>query len=121
MARLVVDENLRGNVLELFRDAGHDVLSIYETARSMTDREILRLSVRESRILVTLDKTDFGALIYQERLPPPPAVILFRLYGFNAADASYFMLGSIAARDDWEGYFWVIGARGGRRRSLPSL
>ena len=119
MARLVVDENINGNVLELLRDDGHDVLSIYETARGIADEEILELAVRESRILVTLDKTDFGALIFQGHSPHPPAVILFRIPNSTVSDTPHFILDSIAARDDWEGYFWVIEERGSRWRPFP--
>ena len=119
MVRLIVDANIRGDVLDLLRGANHDVISIYETARSMADEDVLALAVRESRILVTLDKTDFGALIYREQSPPPPAVILFRMPSITVTDASHFISDSIAAREDWEGYFWVIDERGVRRRTFP--
>lgn len=119
MARLIVDANIRGNVLDLLRGANQDVLSIYETARGLTDEEILELAVRESRILVTLDKTDFGALIFQGQSPHPPAVILFRIPSITVSDAPHFISNSIAARDDWEGYFWVIEERGARWRPFP--
>ena len=119
MARLIVDENIRGNVLDLLRDDGHDVLSIYETARGMPDEDVLMLAVRESRILVTPDKTDFGALIYQEQSPPPLAVILFRIPYVSVGDVPRFISESITLHDDWEGYFWVIDEHGVRARPLP--
>ena len=119
MARLLVDANIRGNVLELLRDASHDVLSIYEAARGLTDEEVLELAVRESRILVTLDKTDFGALIFQGQSPHPPAVILFRMRGITLTDTPEFITRSISTRDNWEGCFWVIDGRSVRSRPFP--
>jgi len=78
------------------------------------------IAVRESRILVTRDKKDFGALIYQERLPPPVAVILFRIPDTGAAAMSAFVLATIGARSDWEGFFWVIDEAGVRWRDFPT-
>lgn len=119
MARLIVDANIRGNVLDLLRYAGHDVLSVYETARSLTDEEILELAVRESRILVTLDKTDFGALIFQGQSSHPPAVILFRMRGITVTNTPEFITRRISTRDNWEGRFWVIDGRSVRSRPFP--
>ncbi len=37
----------------------------------------------------------------------------------GAAATSNFILDTIEARNDWEGYFWVIDERGVRARPLP--
>ncbi len=118
--RLIVDENIPSLSVDLLRRAGHDVLSIAETAPSTPDPGVMHLAVRESRILVTRDKKDFGALVYQERLPPPVAVILFRIPDTGAVAMSAFVLATIGARSDWDGTFWVVDERGIRGRPLPS-
>ncbi len=118
--RLVADENIRGNAIPLLREAGYDVLSIYEIATGATDTEVLAIAVNESRILITYDKHDFGALIFRHNLPPPPGIILFRLPNLAAEDRPYFILGAIASRTEWEGHFWVIDERGVRSRPFPA-
>lgn len=117
--RFVADENVPGYAVVLLRIAGHDVLSIAEVAPSATDESILRMASIESRILITRDKQDFGSLVYQERLPPPPAVILFRIADTGVAATSRFILDTFEARNDWEGYFWVVNERGVRSRPFP--
>jgi len=44
-------------------DAGHDVIAVRDWPRDPGDEEILRSSIEEDRILVTLDK-DFGELVF---------------------------------------------------------
>ena len=120
MAGFILDENIRGNTLNLLMSAMDDVLSIYQTRRGISDEEVMQLAVEENRILVTLDKTDFGALIFQALLPPPPAVILFRLTSIATADIARFILDNVTSRSDWEGYFWVVEENGIRSRPLPT-
>ena len=118
--RFIIDENVPGYTAVLLRMAGHDVSYIAEIAPSATDERILRIAVSESRILITRDKKDFGELVYRDRLPAPPAVILFRIPATGAVAASHFISGSIASRDDWTDYFWVVNERGIRSRPLPT-
>lgn len=68
MMRFLVDENAGPSVARWLRGQGHDVLSIYESARGLSDSEVMRLAVDEKRILITSDK-DFGDRVYRERQP----------------------------------------------------
>ena len=77
--KFIVDENMDEQLISLLRDAGYDVLSVFETARGSDDVEVLSMAVTEDRILLTYDKNDFGALLYDRGLPAPPAIILFRI------------------------------------------
>lgn len=114
----MVDENVPEHAVVLLRAAGHDVSSIAETAPATTDRRILDIAFVESRILITRDKKDFGALVFQERLNAPPGVILFRVPATAVTATSRFIADTIAAQGDWTGYFWVVNERGVRRRPL---
>ena len=77
MMRFLVDENAGPSVARWLRGQGHDVLSIYESARGLSDSEVMRLAVDEERILITSDK-DFGDKVYRER-QPHRGVVLLRL------------------------------------------
>ena len=118
--KLLVDENLPAPTTELLRSAGHDVASVLEISPGVSDAEVLAYAVEERRILVTLDKQDFGGLIYRDRLPAPPAVLVFRLPDIPAEGLPYYIAGAIAARNDWPGSFWVINQKNARFRPFPA-
>ncbi|MEI7901727.1 MAG: DUF5615 family PIN-like protein [bacterium] len=63
-----IDENLPLAICRVFRDAGHDALTVLdERLGGYPDRDIAAVCKRESRVLVTLD-TDFcNILIYPPR------------------------------------------------------
>ena len=117
--KLLVDENLPVPTTDLLRSAGHDVASVLEISPGVSDAEVLAYAVAERRILVTLDKQDFGELIYYHGLPAPPGMILFRLPDIPAEELSNRVARTIAAQDDWRGSFWVIEEKGIRSRPFP--
>ncbi len=49
--------------MRALRENGHDVLAVCELAKRMLDSDVIDLSLREDRILITEDK-DFGQLVY---------------------------------------------------------
>ncbi len=81
--RFLVDECTGPVVARWLRDQSHDVFSVYDQLRGMTDEEILAKAYSEGRILVTNDK-DFGEKIYRER-QPHCGVIFLRLQDERAA------------------------------------
>lgn len=68
---IIVDENIDRAAVLLLRHAGYNVLSVFESARGSDDVAVLSLAVSENRILLTFDKSDFGALVYDRGLPAP--------------------------------------------------
>ena len=118
--KLLVDENLPAPTTELLRSAGHDAVSVLETSPGVSDAEVLVCAVAERRILVTLDKQDFGALIYCHRSPVLPGVLMFRLQDIPAEGLPSYVARTIAAQDDWRGSFWVIEEKGIRLHPLPA-
>ena len=75
--RFLVDECTGPVVARWLCAHGHQVFSVYEQARGMTDEEIIQKAYAEAWILVTNDK-GFGEKIYRERYPHH-GVILLRL------------------------------------------
>ena len=115
--RLLFDENMPAEAVAELRRAGHDVAFVTEEDPSAADADLLARAVREDRVLVSFDN-DYGSLTYRDRLPATCGVVTFRLLPNMAADVqARFVSGTLAAQDDWSGYFWVIGLR---RRPLPA-
>lgn len=75
--RFLVDECAGPLVGRWLRDQGHEVFSVFDEARGISDEEVLNKAVSENRILITVDK-DFGEMIYRERREHC-GVILLRL------------------------------------------
>ena len=75
--RFVVDECTGPAVARWLREQGHDVFSVFEQGRGMSDDDAIQMAFAENRILVTNDK-DFGEKVYRERRPHR-GVILYRL------------------------------------------
>jgi predicted nuclease of predicted toxin-antitoxin system len=63
--RFLVDECTGPSVAKWLRSEGHEVLSIYDEARGISDEQIIQLARKENWILITNDK-DFGEKVYRE-------------------------------------------------------
>ncbi len=82
--RFLVDECTGPAVADWLREQQHEVFSVYEAARGITDEDILRKAYDEDWILVTNDK-DFGEQVYRERRPHR-GVVFLRLEDERAAN-----------------------------------
>jgi len=61
--RFLADESCDYLLVKTLREEGHDVLAVSEIMPRLEDSDVIQLSVREKRILLTEDK-DFGQLVY---------------------------------------------------------
>ena len=59
----LADESCDFRIVRALREADHDVIAICEFAKRMDDSEVIDLSMREDRVLITEDK-DFGQLVH---------------------------------------------------------
>ena len=73
--RFLVDECTGPAVAQWLRQQQHDVFSVYEDGRGMTDDEIVQQAFDEERVLITNDK-DFGEKVYREGWPHKGIVLL---------------------------------------------
>jgi len=73
--RFLVDECTGPATARWLRGQQHDVFSVYEQARGMTDDEIIQKAFADDRILVTNDK-DLREKVYRERRPHRGVVLL---------------------------------------------
>lgn len=78
--RFLLDRCAGRTLADWLRSLGHDVVESRSLGPDPGDKELLRMAVKEGRILVTID-TDFGQLVFGEqishsgivRLPDVPA------------------------------------------------
>jgi predicted nuclease of predicted toxin-antitoxin system len=75
--RFLVDENGGLVVPNWLRSLGHEVFSVYESARGIDDDEVIQKAFDENWILISSDK-DFGNKVFREHRPHR-GVILLRL------------------------------------------
>lgn len=75
--RFLVDECTGPAVARWLRGQRHEVFSVYEEARGLSDDQVIQKAYAEDRILITNDK-DFGEKVFRERRPHK-GVILLRL------------------------------------------
>ena len=73
--RFLVDECTGPVVARWLRGQSHEVFSVYEQARGMTDDDVIGKAFSVSWILMTNDK-DFGEKVYRERRPHRGVVFL---------------------------------------------
>ncbi|MBI3307238.1 MAG: DUF5615 family PIN-like protein [Candidatus Omnitrophica bacterium] len=59
----MADESCDFSVVSALREVGHDVLAIVEISPAAEDLAIIKLALKEKRILLTEDK-DFGQLVH---------------------------------------------------------
>ena len=75
--RFLVDECTGPAVANWLREQGHEVFSIYDSARGLNDDSLIRKAFSVNWIIVTNDK-DFGEKIFREN-HPHHGVVLLRL------------------------------------------
>lgn len=81
--RFLVDECTGSFVARWLRAQGHEVFSVYDHARGLSDVEVSTKAQAEGWILVTNDK-DFGELVFRRR-HPHHGIVLLRLDDERAA------------------------------------
>ena len=116
--RILANENVPGDAVELLRHRGHDVRWARTDMPAAPDEHVLRVAVAEARLLITFDK-DFGELVVRLGLDAPSGVVLFRIALPSAAQVAQQMAGILESRGDWSGKFSVVEANRVRMLPLP--
>ncbi|WP_313950946.1 DUF5615 family PIN-like protein [Accumulibacter sp.] len=75
---LLADENFPLLVVKGLVAAGYEVLAVASIGPGLSDRAVLELAREQGRCLLTFD-ADFGDLVFFQGMPPPPAILYFRL------------------------------------------
>jgi predicted nuclease of predicted toxin-antitoxin system len=114
--RILADENVAGETVEVLRSRGHEIVWIAEESPAIADREVLARAQSEDRVVVTFDK-DFGELAVRLGLAAASGVVLLRVRQLSPAFVTRIVVAGLESRDDWRGHFWVIDES--RVRSVP--
>ena len=73
--KFLVDECTGPTVARWLEQQGHDVFSVYDQARGISDDRIIEIAQIEQRILITNDR-GFGDKVFRERRPHHGVVFL---------------------------------------------
>ena len=82
--KLLADENIDQQVVNMLRADGHDVLYVAELVPGIHDDEVLSQANSRQALLLTADK-DFGELVFRQR-KILEGVILVRLAGLSSEE-----------------------------------
>lgn len=75
MIKLLADENIPKETVDLLKQQRVDVVSVQEIRSGLSDRDILELAKVKGRIVVTFDK-DFGEIIFKEKFKSQGLILL---------------------------------------------
>ena len=107
--RLLADENLNRLEVQMLRARGHNLVWIEEEAPGIDDQAVLSRATTERRILLTVDKGDFGRLVFIDKQKAPYGIILFRIkHPQPPSERAQTMVATIESRTNWEGHFSVV-------------
>lgn len=82
--RFLVDECTGSRVANWLREEGHQVFSVYDQARGISDDAIINKAFDENWILITNDQ-DFGEKVHREKRPHK-GIIFLRLQDERSAN-----------------------------------
>lgn len=117
--RFLADENFPVESALHLERAGQDVELVVRQFPPREDPDVLDQAVREQRILLTFD-SDFGTLIYHEKLQPPPGVVFYRLPPHAPLQPALLLTELIAHGEfQLEGMFTTVDLESVRQRPLP--
>lgn len=75
--KFFANENIPVASVKKLRQAGFDVVSVFEECPGETDIKILKKAFLESLVIITFDR-DYGELIYKNKQLPPAGIIYLR-------------------------------------------
>jgi predicted nuclease of predicted toxin-antitoxin system len=118
--RILANENIPGDAVELLRRRGHDVLWVRTDSPGASDDANLARAVSEQRLLITFDK-DFGDLVFRRGIAASCGVVLFRIASTSAEVAALRITEVLEGRTDWAGFFSVADEARVRMVPLPAV
>lgn len=104
--RILVDENVPGDVVAALIVLGHDVAWVRTDSPGISDVQVIEWAQAEDRLILTFDK-DFGELVFRER-ETVAGVILLRISAPSSVHVAHVVAATLESRGDWEGHFSVV-------------
>jgi predicted nuclease of predicted toxin-antitoxin system len=117
--RILADENIPGDAVEMLRSRGHDVVWVRTDSPGAADEAHLARAISQQRLLITFDK-DFGQLVFRLGQTASCGVVLFRITTPSSIVAAERIADILDSRTDWVGQFSVVDDRRIRMTPLPA-
>ena len=115
--RILADESIDRQIVNLLRENGFDVMYIAEVDPSISDDEVFDLAALNADLLITADK-DFGEIVFRDRRVGDAAILLIRLAGLPPSQKAQLVLAEITANAlQLLGNFTVLTTGGSRTRA----
>ena len=116
--RILANENIAGDVVDLLREHGHDVVWIRTDSPGANDNTVITKAHSEQRLLITFDK-DFGELVWRRGTKASYGVVLFRLAMPSPETVARKIVNILESSADWFGHFSVADDKQIRMTPLP--
>lgn len=115
--KIIADENIDHKIIQNLIDKNYHVISVFESLRGISDKEILEIAEKKQAIILTEDK-DFGEWVYSHHIKVT-GIILLR-YQFWDSDKIITALCAILEKYSFKLYakFTVISKNKIRIRSI---
>ena len=117
LMRLLANENIPLTSVFALRESGYDVVSISERCPGDDDERVLNIAHEEKRVVITFDR-DYGALIFEKRLPFPAGVLLLRFQPVSPLEPAQFVARLLSLGIDLNGNFTTGDRNRVRQRPL---
>lgn len=114
--RYLANENFPALVVQHLRQLGNDVLYAAENMVGAVDPVILQTALAQDSVLLTFDR-DFGELVYRQRQPSAPGIVLFRLQHLPPATMLSYVESFLVTAPGLRTFFTVVSP--GQCRQTP--
>jgi predicted nuclease of predicted toxin-antitoxin system len=113
---ILADENIPFEITKSLREQGFEVTSIYETARGLSDEQVIEIALKYDYLLLTEDK-DFGEWVFAHHAKG--LSVLFLRYSFDELpDITRALIYLLKTQVPERPFFATITARKIRVRQL---
>lgn len=84
--KFLANENIPFDSVMYLRMRGFDILSIGSDYAGISDEEVMRISIKEERVIITYD-SDYGELIFKHGYKPRAGVVFIRNQPIDSSEA----------------------------------
>ncbi len=118
MIAFLADEHIPFGTIRSLRDAGYSVVSVSEEFSSFADEAFLKIADERNLVILTND-SDFGDLIFKQKIGFTAGVIYFRLERFRPDEMADLVLTHLRKLDsEFRNQFSVLSRTKFRQRKL---
>lgn len=89
--KLLANENFPVSSVKTLSEAGYDIIAVGLEFPGILDREVIELSINESRTIITFDR-DYGELIFKMGYKPKSGVIYLRWDEFRPEEPGEYLV-----------------------------